>query len=265
MIVDEQALSEQSLKTLLEGTDIPVPKVYKSVTSTNILAKEAARDGALTWSCVAASHQSAGRGRLGRSFFSPDGSGIYFSVILRPEDDIIDMLTTTAAVAVCEAAENEFGVFPDIKWVNDVYLNSKKICGILTEASYNDTDIDYAVVGVGINLTVPQGGFPDSISDRAGSLLSIDEKNAANRMLAAFLKRFKALYGELGTNSKNVAAKYRRRCFVIGKEIDIIRSGTVVGTALAVDTDDRCRLAVRFSDKSEQILKSGEISVRVKD
>lgn len=267
MAINGQELSERSLKILLEGTDIPVPKIYKSVTSTNIIAKEAARQGAPTWSCIAASHQSAGRGRLGRNFFSPDGSGVYFSVVLRPSLQVeqLTMLTTSAAVAVCMAIEEEFNISPNIKWVNDVYLNSKKICGILTESAfYPNGKTDYAVAGVGINLLPPENGFPEDISHVAGSVLTSPEENAGNRILAAFLKHYKRLCLALETDGTHVAEEYRRRCFVIGKEINIISSGKIIKTGIAEDTDDSCRLIVRLSDGSKEVLSSGEISIRLK-
>lgn len=264
---ENTTLSEEVLCRLLSGTDIPVPKVYRSVTSTNILAKEAAKNGTTEWSCIAAKHQSAGRGRLGRSFFSPDGSGVYFSVILRPSLDAeqLTMLTTSAAVAVCMAIEEEFNIFPEIKWVNDIYLKSKKICGILTEAAFDPNGkIDYAVTGVGINLLAPENGFPEDISNVAGFLLSEPEENAENRFLASFLKHYKRIYSSLEANSTYAADEYRRRCFVIGKEINIISSGKIIGTGVAVDTDQFCRLIVRRNDRSTEILSSGEISIRLK-
>ncbi len=260
-------LSEKALGKILIGTDIPVPKVYHTVTSTNILAKEAAGAGEPEWSCIAASHQSAGRGRLGRSFYSPEGSGIYFSFILRPklEAEKLTMLTTAAAVAVCMASEEEFGISPQIKWVNDVYLNDKKICGILTEAAFDkDGKISYAVVGVGINLTPPENGFPEGVSDVAGCLLSAPAQDAENRMLASFLKHCKKLYGLLETDSAFIADEYRRRCFIIGKEINIILAGKVVGTGVAMDTDSACRLLVRHTDGSTETLSAGEISIRLR-
>lgn len=264
-----QNLSEETLRELLENTEIPTPHVYQTLKSTNINAKEAAENGAAQWSCIAANEQSAGRGRLGRSFYSPGGSGLYFSVILRPKiatEDAV-MLTTAAAVAVCRTAEEEFGVFPKIKWVNDVFHNSKKVCGILTEAAFGeDVRMKYAVVGVGVNLLPPKGGFPDNISDVAGSLINDNALPSAKSIfLASFLRCYRGLYEDIeNCNSKKIADEYRRRCFVIGKEINILTAGEITGTGTAEDVDDKCRLIVRSDSGAVRVLDAGEISIRIK-
>ena len=149
--------------------------VYDHLPSTNQTAREMAADGALDGTVVLAHKQSAGRGRLGRSFFSPDGTGLYMSLILRRDLTAADALRLTpmAAVATAEAIEDMVGHKVDIKWVNDIYLDQKKVCGILTEGSVDPTSgrLAYAVIGIGVNITPPDGGFPEEIRQVAGAIL----------------------------------------------------------------------------------------------
>ena len=125
---------------------------------------------------LVAESQTAGRGRLGRSFHSPVGTGLYMSILLRPtfSAERALFITTAAAVAVCRAIEQETGLKPQIKWVNDIYLHEKKICGILTESSINfeTKGLKWAVLGIGLNLSEPEGGFPEEIRSVAGALFA---------------------------------------------------------------------------------------------
>lgn len=260
-------LDAENINSMLKDLAIPPVQVYDCTDSTNILAKDAGLAGATAWSCFAAKEQNAGRGRRGRSFFSPKGSGIYFSILLRPtlDGEQLTMLTTAAAVAVCLAAEDCFGISPEIKWVNDVFYNSKKICGILTESVFaSDGSVKYAVVGVGINLFAPDGGFPPDIADTAGYLLDTKENRAADRFLAAFIRRYMQLYDRIENDSGALSEEYRRRCFVIGKDINILFDGKVIAAGRAEDIDSLCRLKVRYADGTSETLSSGEISIRVK-
>ena len=170
---ESDVLTVQSVSRFLD-TDMPVYlQVQTEVTSTNTLLKAQAEQGAPEGTVLIAESQTAGKGRLGRHFTSPPGTGIYFSLLLRPHCTAEKSLfiTTTAAVAVCEAIEQVTGLNPQIKWVNDIYLNEKKVCGILTEASvdFENGGLNWAVLGIGINIAVPKEGFPEEIRSIAGA------------------------------------------------------------------------------------------------
>ena len=247
--------------------NIPEPEVFGTVGSTNDIAKERALAGAPPLLCIAADSQSAGRGRSGHSFHSPAGTGLYMSIILRPDADpeYFSLITPAAAVYLCEACEELFGISPGIKWVNDLFLGGKKICGILTEASIGGAQKQsFAIIGAGVNMYEPDGGFPDEISNTAGSLLDAPKKDAKSSLCAAFLSRLSVLQDKLTDSAfrAGIAEEYRRRCFVIGKKINIISaSGTQKATVL--NTDDQCRLEVCLDSGEKKTLCSGEISIRL--
>ncbi len=198
------------MKDILEGWQIDYGSyrttVLKETGSTNTVAKEFARNGAPEGTVVVAGKQSAGRGRMGRSFFSPGDTGIYMSILERPaiSSEEVIFLTTTAAVAVCEAIESVCGFKEGtcgIKWVNDIFIGGKKVCGILTESSFS-TDKDgrpvteFCVVGIGINCYEPEGGFPEDIKNTAGALMSEHKEGLRNSLCREILKRFEVYYKE---------------------------------------------------------------------
>ena len=241
--------------------DISEIIVYDEVTSTNTLAKEAAQAGAAEGAVIIARRQTQGRGRMGRSFFSPSGSGIYMTLVLRPKlpPEKALSLTTMAAVAVSEAIDEISGQKSAIKWVNDIFLNGKKVCGILTEASISveGGGLDYAVVGIGINVFAPEEGFPDEISGVAASVFGSDCPDARNRLAAAVIRGFFSYYkGRV----IGYADEYRKRSFVIGKNV-VVSRGEERFNALVTDIDDECRLKLRFDNGTEQLLSSGEIRI----
>ena len=235
-------------------------RIYDCVDSTNSEAKRYALAGGATPCAFLAEAQSAGRGRMGRSFYSPDGTGIYLSVLLRVEDDLSDtvLLTTGAAVAVRRAIRQVTGVEAGIKWVNDLYLEGRKVCGILAE-SFFVGNARYAIVGVGVNLYTES--FPEELRQIAGSLLR-EERGLRNRLAAALLAELYDLAGAL--RPERFMAEYRAASLVLGRQITYTENGiTKNGYAEAVD--DRGRLHVRHADGGEAILASGEISLRLTD
>lgn len=239
---------------------------YGSVESTNLEARERAAAGEPEGLVIAAESQTSGRGRGGKPFFSPDGSGLYFSILLRPDCRLSDcgLLTAAAAVAVTEAIEAVSGKEAKIKWVNDILIGGKKVCGILTEASTvgGGARLDYAVVGIGINVFEPEGGYPAEISETASSVFNGARGQGVIRAeLAAFvLNNFFEYYKNL--DKKVFLTAYKERSAVIGKEIRVIgASGS--RAARAVDIDGDCRLVVRYGDGTEGVLSSGEISFRL--
>ena len=252
---------EKNLTTLKGKLDI---EVKETVTSTNALLKEKAALGAPEGTVLIALSQTAGRGRFTRKFFSPADSGIYMSILLRPRipAESATLITTAAAVAVAEAAEKISGRKTGIKWVNDVLIDGKKICGILTEASLNieSGELDYAIPGIGLNIYEPENGFPDEIKNIAGAILEERGSGNKSRLAAAVLESFFKYYKDI--SERTYLNSYRERCIVLGKQINVLSSdGTRPATAL--DIDENCRLRVKYSGGKEEILSSGEVSIKI--
>lgn len=239
-------------------------RVYEELDSTNREAKSLAAQGAAHGTVVIAGTQTAGRGRLGRTFSSPSGGGLYMSVILRPqmETELAVEITTAAAVAVCRAVEELSCEEPKIKWVNDVYLRNKKICGILTEAVTNvETGmIDSLIVGIGVNVSTHEQDFPEEVRRVATSIFPEGEAPASrNQTAAAILNELMDLCEHLGTHAH--MDEYRRRCFILGAKISFQKEGqTRIGVAERIL--DNGALEVRLDDGQTVLLQSGEVSVR---
>ena len=240
---------------------------FETIGSTNTALKELGSGGAEEGTTLIASSQTGGRGRYGRSFFSPGGTGVYLSTLIRPTSfaSFVDRVTSIAAVAASEAIES---VFPElkagIKWVNDIFIGSKKVCGILSEVSFtSDGRPDYAVVGVGMNIFPPKGGFPPEIDKTAGYLSQVRKENAAELLSAAFLNGFYYYYRKLPDCSYQ--KKYENRCFVIGKNVEIVRPSADDGnveSARVIALDDECRLVVEHTDGRLETLSSGEVRLK---
>lgn len=245
-----------------EKVNITVKEVSQS---TNSDVKKAALDGEREGTVVVALSQTSGRGRMGRSFFSPDCTGVYMSVLLRPEIQPEEtlLITTAAAVSVCETLDKIGADGSAIKWVNDIFLNSKKVCGILTEGGFASAKkIDYAVLGVGINLFEPKNGFPDDLEKIAGAVFESFIPEMRERFIANFLNIFFEYYDALLL--KKHVQKYRERCFIVGSQVDVVRSDTKC-RATVLGIDDKCCLEVEYSNGEKEILTSGEVSLRLSE
>ncbi len=242
-------------------------EVYKSVTSTNTLLKEAAAKGAAEGKVLIAEEQTEGRGRMGRNFYSPAKTGIYMSILLRPKVKVEEALfiTTSAAVAVAKAIEKVTGCEAKIKWVNDIYCNGKKVCGILTEAGvdFEGGGLEYCIVGIGINIARPLNDFPSELKDIATGIFEarMYSSELRSKLIAEILNNFANYYSEL--SGKAFIKEYRQRSFLIGKEIDII-TGDKLQNATVLDIDDEARLIVKLPGGEIKALSSGEVSVRLK-
>jgi len=238
-------------------------EVAETVTSTNTVLKERAAAGAPEGTVLIARQQTGGRGRLGRSFASPRGTGLYTSILLRPKmrAEQALFLTTAVAVAVAEAIEEHSGKPAGIKWVNDIWIGGRKVCGILTEASidFESGGLEYAVVGWGINLVEPPGGFPGELRGIAGAVFDAPpSEEVQSRLIASTLRRFKRYYETF--SERAFWQGYCDRSILIGKEITIL--GAEQQNALALGIDGECRLRVRLENGEERLLSSGEVSVR---
>ena len=238
---------------------------FPSIDSTNTRARELARQGAPHGTVLIADHQTGGRGRRGRSFHSPAGSGIYMSVILRPRcaPKQVMHLTCAAAVAMCDAVEAAAGFRPGIKWTNDLVCGRRKIAGVLTELGFdNRGNVDFAVIGIGINCCQQEGDFPEDIQDIAGSLASVSGQQIDRiKVAAAMVDALYRMDATLLTEKAHILNRYRWDCITLGQEISLVR-GDEVRHGTALDIDDDGALIVRFPDGSTEAVNSGEVSVR---
>lgn len=239
---------------------------YDTVASTNDLAKEMARNGAAHGTVVIASRQTAGRGRMGRSFHAPKGLGIYLSLILRPDcsPDKLMHLTCATAVAMCDAVENCTGYRPRVKWINDLIAEKKKLGGILTELSVNSKTglIDWAVIGIGINCCHKEADFPEELQAIATSLLQITGKPIGPEALVPYmLHSLYAMDQKLLTNQKAIMDVYRKDCLTVGRQVVLLRSDEKI-PGKALDIDDAGGLIMEFSDGRNETVQSGEVSIR---
>lgn len=238
---------------------------YDSIDSTNTRAKLLAAEGAPHGTVIAAGSQTGGRGRMGRSFSSPDGMGVYFSVILRPgcPPEELMHLTCAAAVAACRAVEATCGVCPDIKWTNDLIFGRRKLGGILTELVLNGAGpVDCAVIGVGINCRQTPEDFPPELRDMATSVRTFTGTDCPPALLAAALtKTFYEMDTQLFSQKAALMDAYRRRCITLGQEISIVRGEEIVH-ATALDLDGNGGLTVRLADGRVKTVASGEVSIR---
>ena len=243
----------------------PEITIVDFIDSTNLALKKKAREGAPEGTALIAREQSAGRGRCGRKFFSPRDAGIYFSILLRPREHFastVTDITPMAGVAAAGAIEKITGKKVGIKWVNDLIYQGKKICGILAEAETDGNGcIDYVVLGIGLNVFMPEGGWPDDIKERAGSLYERTEVDEGIKLDIAreTIKRFMELYNK---NDRSFINEYKERCITNGRRILVI-IGRTKRNALALGIDDECRLLVRYEDDCTcEALSGGEISIR---
>ena len=260
---DIDIISADSIKKYLT---VPINniEVYKTVTSTNDLAKQYALDLKPEGTVIVAREQTAGRGRKGRSFYSPSSTGVYISVLLRPELTAEKTLyiTTAAAVAVAKAIEKISGKEAKIKWVNDIFVDGKKVCGILTEGAidFETGKMQYAVLGIGVNIKKPENDFPSEIQNIAGSVFDTTDKEVSSIIVAEILNNFMNYYKNLA--SKPFYEEYKKRMFLIGKHLTVY-SGKDSYPAVAIDLDKELSLIVKDENGNIKKLNTGEVSIKI--
>ena len=257
-------LSRQEIASMLTTVSFAREmEIHQLIDSTNLRAKAAAAEGVSHGYLVAAEEQTAGRGRMGRSFLSPPGAGVYLTYVLRPavSPQKASMITSLAAVAVARAVEALCPVRVEIKWVNDLYLGSKKFCGILSEAGFgkDPNRLEYVVLGIGVNV-LPMT-FPPELAEIATSLgnetgLSLSR----NQLVAGISNQLEALYGTLETGA--FLPENRRRSNVLGRRVLVI-DGDRRFPAQALEIDDQGRLIVRTDEGVVLPLGCGEVSLKI--
>lgn len=234
----------------------------EEVDSTNTYAKNLAKKGMHEGTVVIAKRQTNGRGRLGRKFYSPSGTGIYMSIILKPSKDSesILLITTAAAVAVSRTIENVTGKSTLIKWVNDIYMNEKKVCGILCEGSFIDSHtLEYAILGIGINISKPDIPFPDEIKGIAGYILEKEDESIKEKIIEEVISNFFKIYENI--SEKPHLEEYRKKNMLYNKPVNIIQCDKIIGNGICTGIDDDFAIIVQ---KENDIIKvsSGEVSVK---
>jgi len=237
-----------------------------TVESTNNILRDMAYNGAADGQVVIANEQTQGRGRFGRSFVSPKDKGIYMSILLRPKGNPADGITLTSwtAVAVSNAIQKICGIRPGIKWVNDLVLGKKKLCGILTEMLMEGESgsINYVIIGIGLNVNEKSEDFPENLRHIATSLYEQTGTLYKRSLLAAEIIHELDMLRAGWPGEKSVYLKsYRENSVTVGKEIQIL-SGDSQCSATALSIGDDFSLDVKQQDGTIKNLSSGEISVR---
>ncbi len=231
-------------------------QVFEEIDSTNTEAKRQARNGAPDGTVLVANSQRNGRGRLGRNFYSPQDGGVYFSILLRPtlpaEDTVL--ITVAASVQVAEAIQSVCGVYPDIKWVNDLYYEGKKVCGILAELVSDSETGNAVVLGVGINCYTE---FPDELQDIAGNVPCVED--IKNRLAAELSVRLSEL--ESVITEGEFLTSYREHSMVIGKWVTIPQEAGSLYYVCGIG--ERGGLILKDREENSRILTTGEISIRL--
>lgn len=243
-------------------------EVFQTVDSTNNYLKREAQNGLPDGTAVVADQQTGGRGRLGRSFSSPQGKGIYYSVLLRPNVSPAQAVNLTAyvAVAVCDGIQAVTGVRPQIKWTNDIVMNRRKVCGILTEMAIEGESqaLQYVIPGIGVNVNQTEEDWPQELRSIAGSVAqAVGHPVERGRLAAELLNALDRVYGDwLAGNRQPYLEQYRKDCLTIGQQVKVLRASGEETVATAVGVDDQFALVIRHPDGREERVSSGEVSVR---
>lgn len=251
---------KHNLCTEVLGQDI----YYKEeIDSTNNQAKVLAREGAKEGHLVIAEHQSQGKGRLGRSWQSPSGTGIWMSLILRPHILPRDasQLTLIAGLSMCEVIQEVTGLEARIKWPNDIVVNGKKVCGILTEMSAEMESINYIILGIGVNVNMAY--FPEELP--YASSLAIEGKKEYSRkaIIKAFLEKFEIDYKayKKQPDLTPIMERYEKNCITLNRKVKLLVSNEEV-IAKATGISNEGELLVTLEDGTMKVVSSGEVSVR---
>ena len=234
--------------------------IYESLPSTNTLLKEMALSGEKEGRVIIALSQTKGRGRYDRKFQS-DMGGIYMSILLRPKNVLnTALLTAATAVAVSDAIESVANVTTQIKWVNDILINDKKVCGILCEGGFTGNS-GFIIVGIGINAVMPKNGFDSEIKDTAGTIFKETSTTVCEELTAKVIDNVFYQYNNL--ERLDFLKKYREKNLVLNKEVNILKQGKIIDSGKVLEIDDNCHLTVKLSNGETATLSSGEVSVRL--
>ncbi len=259
-------LTENELSAYLSEERMQSVLCVDSVDSTNNRLRELALSKAPDGQTVIASEQQNGRGRRGRGFISPKGKGIYLSMLFHPDNLPTDVTEITAwtAVAVSNAIQTVCGIRPGIKWVNDLIVNQKKICGILTEMSVESESgyVQYVIIGIGVNVNETEADFPEELR---GTATSLSAETGAEYILAhlasEIITELDLMRKAWPLEKQTYLDAYKKDNITVGKEISVINNSGEKH-AVATSVNDDFSLNVRYPDGSNDKISSGEISIR---
>jgi BirA family biotin operon repressor/biotin-[acetyl-CoA-carboxylase] ligase len=231
--------------------------VFDEIDSTSTYLLSVTDKGTPNGTTILANHQTRGRGRRGKSFFSPEKTGLYFSFLFKPEKNLSPAeITLTAAVSVAAALESILGVNPKIKWVNDIFLDGRKVSGILTEM-HRIEDVTFYIIGIGINVYEPKESFPEDIKSSAGYLLSSEMDNLKNCLSAEIINNFFS-YSE-NMDFGVILSEYSSRLLAVGKEVKVLSEPPY--SAVLNGINEKGELIVTKKNGEKALLSSGEISI----
>ena len=258
----ERAFNEESF----EGGYIPTSYyLFDETESTNEEIISRANQGASEGTLAVALKQTKGQGRSGRSFFSPNAGNLYMSFLLRPLSSTpMSLLTPAAAVATRRAINRVLGISTQIKWVNDLYLDDKKVCGIIAKAmNIDDANRMYVVIGIGINVHTPNEEIPDDIPNY-GTLLdystNLEQEDIIPKLCAALYSEYMKIYTDI--DDVDFMNEYRSASNVIGKEVTYI-SGDKQIKVTVCDIDDEGSLIVTDENGNNVKYRDGEIRIKL--
>ena len=269
LISSPDGLTVGAVMSYLGPERMQTVQVLQTTDSTNRRVQELAMNGAPDGMIVVANEQTAGRGRLGRTFHSPKDTGIYFSVLLRPtcEPSEIVQITTWTAVAIARAVERTTGMRPDIKWVNDLMMGGRKICGILTEMSVESETgtIQYVVAGIGVNVNQEISDYPEELRGIAGSIaMAVGHPVRRARLTACMIEEMDNLRRDWPSGRADYLRAYREMCISTGREVlvtDARHTGEFAKHGFCEAVNDDFSLRIRYDDGSYENVSSGEVSV----
>lgn len=265
-------MNEEKIRQYLEPQAAGLKlEIKEEVSSTNTVLKEEAANGVPEGKVLLAHRQTAGKGRMGRGFYSPEETGLYMSLLLRPKLKMQDslLITTAAAVAVAEAIEKVTGQKAEIKWVNDVYCHGKKVVGILTEGgmSSGHDELAYAILGIGINIWQPSGGFPEDLTRIAGSVMQEEKKDRhlRSKLAAAVLNEFMKIYPQI--TEKKFMELYRKRSFLVGNTVKLLSAQHEeipdLPLVKVIGIGDDAQLIVELPNGEKRELCCGQVSAQI--
>jgi BirA family biotin operon repressor/biotin-[acetyl-CoA-carboxylase] ligase len=246
----------RSLKTGFVGQKVIA---YPSLTSTNDIAKREAKKGAREGTVVVAEEQTAGRGRLKRAWLSPKGS-LALSIILHPTPARLPALIMVASLAVVHSIEKVSGLKSQIKWPNDVLVNGKKVCGILIESDVRGSAVDYAVIGIGLNVNLNTADFPEIAATATSISHELGREISRREMIRCLLVEVENLYLALGEGD-SVFLEWRERLVTLGKEVEI-NSGQTSYQGIAESVASDGSLFLRQPDGNLIKIVAGDVSLR---
>ena len=248
----------EALNTKLVGRNV---MYYPTVSSTMDAAKMAVLDGVIEGTVIVADHQTAGRGRLGREWLSPPGGNLMLSIILYPRLEHLARLTLVSCLAIARSIEEVTLLETSIKWPNDVLINGKKISGVLVESDVNGDKVNYASIGIAVNVNLDVKSIPE-IADIATSLRDeLGMPVSRLQMLTALLGEFEKVYKDM-CKGEPIELDWKRRLTTLGKKVSV-RCGDVVHKGFAEDVDKDGNLLLRLPNKKLEVISAGDVTLKV--